>query len=314
MLVTISQLRRTEAAPISDGLPAAVEAAAADRALRAGAARTNSRSARWPPWPRRRGVQPSALIRFANALDFGGFTEMQQVFRARLLERSGSYRERIDAACGAAATRRRRTAACCTSSSASAWPNWASSKRTCAPPTCSRRGAADLRRRARARAGAAARLPGGLLPGLRAGPARTARRSCSTASAACSATVAAQIERGDVLLVASFQNYSPEVIEAARAGARARRAGDRHHRQRAVAAEAVGPRVLRARPGPDAGVPFAGGAAVPGAGAGGQRRASGSTAPKRAAPRRQPRPSRRERATAADAATAQRNGGAKGPP
>lgn len=42
------------------------------------------------------GVQPSALIRFANALSFSGFTEMQQVFRARLLERSGSYRERID--------------------------------------------------------------------------------------------------------------------------------------------------------------------------------------------------------------------------
>ncbi len=43
------------------------------------------------------GVQPSALIRFANALEFGGFSQMQQVFRARLLERSGSYRERIDA-------------------------------------------------------------------------------------------------------------------------------------------------------------------------------------------------------------------------
>jgi DNA-binding MurR/RpiR family transcriptional regulator len=42
------------------------------------------------------GVQPSALIRFANALGFGGFTEMQQVFRERLLERSGSYRERIE--------------------------------------------------------------------------------------------------------------------------------------------------------------------------------------------------------------------------
>jgi DNA-binding MurR/RpiR family transcriptional regulator len=41
------------------------------------------------------GVQPSALIRFANALGFGGFSELQQVFRARLLERSGSYRERI---------------------------------------------------------------------------------------------------------------------------------------------------------------------------------------------------------------------------
>ena len=39
----------------------------------------------------------SALIRFANTLEFGGFTEMQQLFKARLLERSGSYRERIGA-------------------------------------------------------------------------------------------------------------------------------------------------------------------------------------------------------------------------
>lgn len=43
------------------------------------------------------GVQPSALIRFANTLEFGGFTEMQQIFRARLLDRASSYRERIDA-------------------------------------------------------------------------------------------------------------------------------------------------------------------------------------------------------------------------
>jgi len=42
------------------------------------------------------GVQPSALIRFANALHFGGFSEMQQLFRGRLIERSASYRERID--------------------------------------------------------------------------------------------------------------------------------------------------------------------------------------------------------------------------
>ena len=41
-------------------------------------------------------VQPSSLIRFANALDFSGFSEMQQLFRGHLLERSGSYRERID--------------------------------------------------------------------------------------------------------------------------------------------------------------------------------------------------------------------------
>lgn len=41
-------------------------------------------------------VQPSAMIRFANALGYKGFSEMQQVFRGHLLERSDSYRERID--------------------------------------------------------------------------------------------------------------------------------------------------------------------------------------------------------------------------
>jgi DNA-binding MurR/RpiR family transcriptional regulator len=40
-------------------------------------------------------VQPSAMIRFANALGYGGFSEMQQVFRSHLVERSASYRERI---------------------------------------------------------------------------------------------------------------------------------------------------------------------------------------------------------------------------
>ncbi len=41
-------------------------------------------------------VQPSAMIRFANALGYGGFSEMQQVFRGHLVERSATYRERID--------------------------------------------------------------------------------------------------------------------------------------------------------------------------------------------------------------------------
>lgn len=41
-------------------------------------------------------VQPSATIRFANALGFNGFSEMQQIFRNHLVERSASYRERID--------------------------------------------------------------------------------------------------------------------------------------------------------------------------------------------------------------------------
>jgi DNA-binding MurR/RpiR family transcriptional regulator len=36
------------------------------------------------------------MVRFANALDFSGFSEMQQIFRGRLVERSVSYRERIE--------------------------------------------------------------------------------------------------------------------------------------------------------------------------------------------------------------------------
>jgi DNA-binding MurR/RpiR family transcriptional regulator len=40
-------------------------------------------------------VQPSAVIRFANALGYSGFSEMQQIFRGDLLQRSDNYRERI---------------------------------------------------------------------------------------------------------------------------------------------------------------------------------------------------------------------------
>lgn len=41
------------------------------------------------------GVQPSTLVRFANALGFDGFSAMQQVFRKHLIEVSLPYRERI---------------------------------------------------------------------------------------------------------------------------------------------------------------------------------------------------------------------------
>jgi DNA-binding MurR/RpiR family transcriptional regulator len=41
-------------------------------------------------------VQPSAMIRFANALGFDGFSQLQQVFRGHLIERSSTYRERIE--------------------------------------------------------------------------------------------------------------------------------------------------------------------------------------------------------------------------
>jgi DNA-binding MurR/RpiR family transcriptional regulator len=44
----------------------------------------------------RAGVQPSAIVRFARAMGYGGFTEMQQVFRSRLVASAApSYKERI---------------------------------------------------------------------------------------------------------------------------------------------------------------------------------------------------------------------------
>jgi DNA-binding MurR/RpiR family transcriptional regulator len=43
----------------------------------------------------RAGVQPSTLVRFAKALDYEGFSDLQQVFRARLKERFPNYRERV---------------------------------------------------------------------------------------------------------------------------------------------------------------------------------------------------------------------------
>ena len=42
------------------------------------------------------GVPPSAIIRFANALGFDGFLPMQRVYRERLVARSATYRERIE--------------------------------------------------------------------------------------------------------------------------------------------------------------------------------------------------------------------------
>ncbi len=44
----------------------------------------------------RAGVQPSAIVRFARALDYSGFSEMQQVFRSRLVAHvPPSYKARL---------------------------------------------------------------------------------------------------------------------------------------------------------------------------------------------------------------------------
>jgi DNA-binding MurR/RpiR family transcriptional regulator len=42
-------------------------------------------------------VQPSTLVRFAQALGYGGFSDMQKVFRSRLREGVTDYRDRLNA-------------------------------------------------------------------------------------------------------------------------------------------------------------------------------------------------------------------------
>ena len=42
------------------------------------------------------GVQPSALVRFAAAVDCNGFAELRQLFRTQLRARTLTYRERIE--------------------------------------------------------------------------------------------------------------------------------------------------------------------------------------------------------------------------
>lgn len=45
----------------------------------------------------RAGVQPSTLVRLAQSLGYGGFSELQQIFRARLRDRFPDYRARVEA-------------------------------------------------------------------------------------------------------------------------------------------------------------------------------------------------------------------------
>lgn len=44
---------------------------------------------------KRADVQPSALIRFAKAFGYSGFSEMQRAFQSRVVAKSASYKERI---------------------------------------------------------------------------------------------------------------------------------------------------------------------------------------------------------------------------
>ena len=50
----------------------------------------------------RLGVQPSSMVRFAKAFGYDGFSDLQQIFRLRLIAAAPSYRDRIRSLDGAA--------------------------------------------------------------------------------------------------------------------------------------------------------------------------------------------------------------------
>lgn len=161
------------------------------------------------------GVQPSALVRFANALNFSGFSELQQLFRNRLLEQAGTYRQRISAmkSNGAAAAGATQTLQASVEQAVS-----------------------DLRQLERTLPDAALRQAARVLCGAQRVHVLAQRRAFPVAAYLSYALSQLelrvqlhdgvggmlgeslrQIERDEVLLVVSFKNYSPEVVEAATA-------------------------------------------------------------------------------------------------
>lgn len=167
------------------------------------------------------GVQPSALVRFAHAMGFSGFSDLQQLFRNRLLEQAGTYRQRISAMSG----------------DATGNGSGHGARREGQPPTLHafiEQAAADLQRLEGAVSEAALRQAARLLCGAKRVHVLAQRRAFPVAAYLYYALgqldlrvqlhdgvggmlgeSVRQIERGEVLLVTSFRNYSPEVVDAA---------------------------------------------------------------------------------------------------
>jgi DNA-binding MurR/RpiR family transcriptional regulator len=158
------------------------------------------------------GVQPSALVRFANALNFSGFSDLQQLFRHRLLQQAGTYRQRISAM----------------------KPPKAMRGNAAGVHTFIEQGLADLHTLERSVNDEALQQAARLLSGAGRVHVLAQRRAFPVAAYLAYALgqldlrvqlhdgvggmlgeSIRQIDRGEVLLVTSFKNYSPEVIEAA---------------------------------------------------------------------------------------------------
>ena len=158
-------------------------------------------------------VQPSAMVRFAQALGYDGYTDMQRIFRDRLVQRSSSYRERI-ATLRRAAPALSRPKAVLHDFVADSIHHLSHMEEHVAPERLERAvgllaGAARIHVLAQRRAFPVAcylayalgqlELPVALLDGV-GGMVREQARA---------------IGPGDVLIAVSFRNYSPDVIELA---------------------------------------------------------------------------------------------------
>ena len=208
-------------------------------------------------------VPPSAVIRFAKALGYRGFTQLQQIYRARLVERSATYRERIETL--------RRTGG---------------DKGHVLPQLIDGsihelerlREHFDVRRLAAATELVVAARTVYLLAQRRAFPVAgylayalaqlEVRAFLLDSVGGMLRQQVALIGRGDVLLAASFRSYTSEVVDGGGACAQARRKSRRHHRPPGVAPCARGARDTGNRRRTVGSVPLARGAAVRRAGAG----------------------------------------------
>lgn len=160
------------------------------------------------------GVQPSALVRFANVMQFSGFSDLQRVFRNRLLERAGTYRERIGAMNR---------------------PNAGADADAALHQSVSH-AVADLHKLEQSASDATLRRAARLVCAAGRVHVLAQRRAFPVAAYLTYALAQLdlrvqlhdgvggmlgdslrQIDGGDLLLVTSFKNYSPEVVEAAAA-------------------------------------------------------------------------------------------------
>lgn len=160
------------------------------------------------------GVQPSALVRFANVMNFSGFSELQLLFRSHLRERAGTYRERISAMKPAASGAKSQP-----STLQSLIELGVTDLRRLQQPACQaqlQQAAQLISRAARVHVLAQRRaFPVAAYLAYALGQLELRVQLHDGVGGMLDASLR-QIVRDEVLIVTSFKDYSPEVVEAAK--------------------------------------------------------------------------------------------------